>query len=301
MHPRIFVASVMLLLSSSFVLPVWASAAVVGHLTQVEGRVDLLRRGQLPAIPVKLQDKVESGDLLRTKSQSQAQVTFLDNSILTIFPESRVGIEEYRFDTAKGKRMAVLQLFQGQAHAVILKAVQDQQPDFVIKTHTAVVKARGAELGCRIYPNFSTIMNFAGHSSVINISPDVKEEVNLNDMQSTTVAWFRSPTPRLEISAEDRRLFMASTGLKDGNHVGGPVAADVVAPGASTVSRDLGLNIRNPVMPGQNVLANPALLGPQQAPSAPVVVPNAPSAVGPILVPGVHAIGQAVMPAQRLR
>ena len=49
-----------------------AQAEVVGRLTQVEGRVDLLKGGQLPAIPAKVEDGVQPGDVLRTKSQSKA-------------------------------------------------------------------------------------------------------------------------------------------------------------------------------------------------------------------------------------
>ena len=44
------------------------AADVAGRLTQVEGRVDILRGGKLPAIPVKLNDGVQVGDVLRTKS-----------------------------------------------------------------------------------------------------------------------------------------------------------------------------------------------------------------------------------------
>ena len=47
------------------------AADVVGRLTQVEGRVDILRGGKLPAIPVKLNDGVQTGDVLRTKSHVQ--------------------------------------------------------------------------------------------------------------------------------------------------------------------------------------------------------------------------------------
>jgi hypothetical protein len=294
MRPRIFVARVIFVLVLVLMLPAWASTEVVGHISQVEGKVDLLKGGKLPATPLKLQDQVESGDVLRTKSQSRAQVTFIDNSTVIIFPESRVTIEEYRFDAAKGNLRAVLQVFLGQV--LIHRASQVQQSDFVIKTHTAVVRFRGAEFGCRLYPNFSTIMNFAGHSSVINISPDVKEEVNLNDRQSTTVAFFRSPTPRLEITAEDRRQFMNQTAMGSTDQKG-----DTQAGG--TMARDLGLNISNPVMPGPNVLSNPALLGSQgqpygalqQATSAPVVAPNASSAGGvPIVVTPGHITAQHV-------
>ena len=69
-----------------------AQAEVVGRLTQVEGKVDILRGGKLPAIAVKMNDGVETGDVLRTKSQSKAQITFIDDSTLTIAPESRVGM-----------------------------------------------------------------------------------------------------------------------------------------------------------------------------------------------------------------
>ena len=61
-----------------------ADAGVVGRLTQLAGRVDLLKGGNLPAIPLKAGDTVEPGDVIRTKSLSKAQITFIDNSILTV-------------------------------------------------------------------------------------------------------------------------------------------------------------------------------------------------------------------------
>ncbi len=67
MRPRIFVARVIFVLVLVLMLPAWASTEVVGHISQVEGKVDLLKGGKLPATPLKLQDQVESGDLIRTK------------------------------------------------------------------------------------------------------------------------------------------------------------------------------------------------------------------------------------------
>jgi hypothetical protein len=48
--------------------PSLAPADVVGQVTQVEGRVELLKGGKLPATEAKAQDGVEPGDVLRTKS-----------------------------------------------------------------------------------------------------------------------------------------------------------------------------------------------------------------------------------------
>ncbi len=40
----------------------------------------------------------------------------MDNTVLTISPESRIAIEDYMVDMSKSKRSAVLQLFQGLAN-----------------------------------------------------------------------------------------------------------------------------------------------------------------------------------------
>ena len=152
-----------------------AQADVVGRLTQVEGRVDILRGGKLPAIPVKLNDGVQTGDIIRTKSMSKAQITFIDNSTLTISPESRVGIEAYMFDSAKNKRNAVVQLFQGLAHVAVSKIFKAAEPDFVVKTQTAIMGVRGTDFGVRIYPNSSDVLNFEGLLQVGNRLPEVSQ------------------------------------------------------------------------------------------------------------------------------
>ena len=150
-----------------------AQADVVGRLSQVEGRVDLLKGGQLPATPAKVDDEVRPGDVLRTKSLSKAQITFIDNSTLTVAPESRVGIEAYMYDPAQQKRNAVIDVFQGLAHVVVNKIFKATEPDFVVKTQTATMGVRGTEFGIRIQPNSSDILNFKGLLQVGNIFPEV--------------------------------------------------------------------------------------------------------------------------------
>ena len=218
-----------------------AQGDVAGRFTQVEGRVDILRGGQLPATPVKVNDGVQTGDVIRTKSLSKAQITFMDNSILTISPESRIGIESYMFDSAQNKRNAVVQLFRGLAHVVVSKIYQSGEPDFVVKTQTAVMGVRGTDFGVRLNPNSSEILNFEGRLQVGNIFPEVSQLLRrafkvaysfgssagggnqwvfLNNMQGTTVARGLPPTLPYGLSSQDRDMFMhqldapASTGLR---------------------------------------------------------------------------------------
>ena len=150
-----------------------AGAEVVGRLTQLEGRVDLLKGGKLPAIALKVDDTVEPGDVIRTKSRSKAQITFIDNSLLTLSQEARMAIEEFKFDPSQGKRQALLKIAQGLALAVVNKILKAQEPDFVIKTQTAIMGVRGTEFGILNEPNSSTILNFQGRLQVGNISPKV--------------------------------------------------------------------------------------------------------------------------------
>jgi hypothetical protein len=215
-------------------LQVWpltqAQAKVVGHLTLVKGGVDILKGGHLPATPAKIKDGVQPGDVIRTKSLSQAQITFIDKSIMTISPQSRVAIEAYMFDSAKNKRNAVVKLFQGLAHMVISKITKAEEPDFVVKTNTAIVGVRGTDFGIRLQPNGSTILNFEGLIQVGNVFPEVsqlfqkaskvaysfsrswnesaKGWVMVHTMEGVFVGRGLPPTMPFKLTREDQKLFL---------------------------------------------------------------------------------------------
>ena len=207
-----------------------AGAEVVGRLTQVEGRVDLLKGGKLPAVALKVNDPVEPGDVIRTKSRSKARITFIDDSLLTLSQEARIAIEEFKFDPGQGKRQALLEIFQGLALAVVNKILQAEEPDFVIKTQTAIMGVRGTEIGMRNEPNSSTILNFQGRTQVGNIFPrmsrlflkafkvafswtpsndDSSQWVFLGDMQGTTVNRNLPPTAPFAITPQDKQQFLS--------------------------------------------------------------------------------------------
>jgi hypothetical protein len=199
-------SAILLWLALSLLLPSGTPAAVVGRITQVEGKVDLLKKGQLPATPVKHNDGVEPGDVIRTKSLSKAQITFVDQSVLTISPGTRITIEKYM--VGGGKRNAVLQMFQGVALAVVSKIFKSEGPNFVVKTNTAIMGIRGTEVGIRLYPNFSEFLNFQGRTSIRNRFPEIRGEVELSDGQGTRVARGLPPTFAFGVSPQDREQFM---------------------------------------------------------------------------------------------
>ncbi|MEW6387769.1 MAG: FecR family protein [Thermodesulfobacteriota bacterium] len=122
-----------------------AQAEIVGRFSQVEGQVELLKGGKAPAVAVKPEDGVEPGDAVHTKDRSRAQVKLLDDSTLTISPNSRIIIEQCLFDEAKSQRQASVQVLQGLMQTVVTRIFKVKEPDFVVKTADAVMGVRGTE------------------------------------------------------------------------------------------------------------------------------------------------------------
>lgn len=235
-----------LVLAWGSMLPAAAQAAVVGRLTEVQGRVDLLKGGKLPATTAQLGTQLETGDVLRSKSLSKAQITLVDDSVITLSPQSRLAIDEFVYNASQKKRQAVIEIFQGLAHVLVNKLFKVGEPDFVIKTHTAVTGVRGTDFGIRLQANSTTILNFSGVTQVANIFPEVgglerkihhvafsfgppgsPNSVILKDMQGTSVAWGLPPTLPFTVTGEDMKSFM-----KD---LGGPVLSRQKGQGPGTV------------------------------------------------------------------
>ncbi|MGP7987356.1 MAG: FecR domain-containing protein, partial [Desulfobaccales bacterium] len=129
-----YLAGVLVSAAFALGLPLAAQAVPVGRFVEVEGSVDLMKGGKFPAVPAKVQDEVNQGDAVRTKSLSKAQIRFVDDTVLAVAPESRVAIDEYIYDAAKNKRQATVEVFRGMVHFLVSKILQTEKPDFIMKT-----------------------------------------------------------------------------------------------------------------------------------------------------------------------
>jgi hypothetical protein len=132
-----------ILIVMAMALPLPVSAAVVGRFSLVRGEVDVLKAGKIPAVPAKFQDGVEPGDIIRTKANGKAQLTMVDDSVITLAPESRLAIADYQYNPDRQDRRAVLRLFRGLVHTVVNRIIKTEEPDFILETHTATIGVRG--------------------------------------------------------------------------------------------------------------------------------------------------------------
>ncbi|MFZ5452586.1 MAG: FecR domain-containing protein [Thermodesulfobacteriota bacterium] len=212
--------------------PAGAQAAAVGKFTKVEGQVDLLKKGKLPAIPVKPQDSVEPGDVIRTKSGGRAQITFVDDTTMSLSPGSRVAIESYMYDAAKKQRNGVVQVFYGMVYTVVNRILQTEKADIHLKTHTAIMGVRGTKWYAVLHPIATDIFNESGKVCAHNAFAEVTGEVCLKDRQFTRVAWNMPPTIPTIVSRDDFLLLQRqlSTGLS------GSLPGAVAPPGGGPMS-----------------------------------------------------------------
>jgi FecR-like protein len=126
-------------------IPALAFSEEAGRVSKASGRVDILRNGADKAVPVKENDPVSIGDIIRTKSDGRAEITFIDNSVMKIGPRSRLGIEEYLYKPDKSRNVS-LKLYRGIAGFHVTKSLQQGEGSkFEMKTRTAVAGVRGTE------------------------------------------------------------------------------------------------------------------------------------------------------------
>ncbi|MBI2399748.1 MAG: FecR domain-containing protein [Deltaproteobacteria bacterium] len=128
-----------------------ALAGVVGKFTAIDGRVDVLRPGEKRAAPVALGATVSEGDIVRTKTDSFAEITFSDDTVLKLTQSTRVEIKEYLLSGNK-RQNGALKLLRGKVRATVSKGLGRVIPiiysgpsTFRIETPTAVAGVKGTD------------------------------------------------------------------------------------------------------------------------------------------------------------
>lgn len=175
-------------------LPAGLWAGAVGSLVKAEGNVELLRAGKLPAMPARVQDPVEPGDVIRTKSGARAQVRFVDDTVLTIAPGSMVAVEKYLYDGPKGLRQAVINVFRGLAACVVSRLLKAEQPTFLMQTHTALLGVRGTKWYTLLGAAYTSAFNEKGILEVASLKPHITKKAVLLGGETSTVAMDQPPT-----------------------------------------------------------------------------------------------------------
>jgi len=125
-----------------------AQASDVGEIKTVRGAAHVERGGTLLAASPGI--KVRQSDVLVTGADGAVGVTFLDNSLLSLGPGSRLGIDHYSFDSTTHAGRFDSSLSKGTLAVVSGKMVK-QSPDAMrVRTPTGVMGVRGTEFAVQV-------------------------------------------------------------------------------------------------------------------------------------------------------
>jgi hypothetical protein len=141
---------VLLSLLTGAMAPGVAFANDVGTVKTSKGTAAVERGGQrFPAPPG---TKVREGDVVVTGADGSVGVTFNDNSLLSVGPDSRLVIDRFAFDATTHKGAFQASLERGTLAGVSGK-IAKQSPDAMkVRTPAALLGVRGTEFVIRTEP-----------------------------------------------------------------------------------------------------------------------------------------------------
>jgi len=127
-----------------------AAADDAGRVKVLKGAVTIERAGQ--SLPATVGMRLQEGDVIKTGRDGSAGVTFNDDSLLSIGPDSALAIDRFAFDSTTHAGRFDASLRQGTLSAVSGK-IAKQSPDAMkVRTPSTILGVRGTEFVVRAAP-----------------------------------------------------------------------------------------------------------------------------------------------------
>ena len=132
-----------LILAALVAMAAPAMAADVGLIKVSKGEVRIERAGAPVAAGVGT--GVQPSDVIVTGADGLAGITFTDNSLVSLGPNSRFSIDKYRFDSTTHAGEFESSLTRGRLAAISGKMVKQSPEAMKVRTPSAIMGVRGTE------------------------------------------------------------------------------------------------------------------------------------------------------------
>ena len=153
---------------------------------------------------INVSDQVFHKEIIETNSVSTTQIVFLDETVLTIGPESRLILDELVFDRNATNGKVVMTALKG-----LFTFVSGSLPSesYQINTPTTTIGMRGTKFDLFVARNgASTVILRSGAIDVKNLQ-GVERQVNTVDLATNVVTKKSEPTPPAPPTSELEQLF----------------------------------------------------------------------------------------------
>lgn len=167
--------------------------ANIGTVTLVEGDAFVLRDSNSKKL--NLGDTILNQDIIETKMNSKAKITFVDDTVITIGKESSLNIEDYYFSSSEPSKVKTqLSITKGTFHAITGQIGKVNPSKFKLKTKNATIGIRGTEFfgdetkvlctkGAISVESFGTIIEVQSGFFVDTFEQKVPSEVRVIEKQ----------------------------------------------------------------------------------------------------------------------
>lgn len=122
----------------------------IGQIQQVQGKAYVIHFGQKIAYRLKNNNPLVVSDTLITFSKSRLNALMNDKSVLALAPLAKLTITKAEYSPAENTRSTVMDLIWGSARFIVKKI--SGEPDFTVKTKTAVCGVRGTDFAVSVAP-----------------------------------------------------------------------------------------------------------------------------------------------------
>jgi hypothetical protein len=141
-----------ILVFSIFISPKFASAAdAIGQVKTLTGQATVSREGTVTDLNIG--SKLFQQDVITTKVKARLGLTFLDNSMFSMGPESELSLASFTFDTTTYKGAFETNMKRGTLAAVSGKIAKYNPGAMTLKTPSAILGVRGTRFLVKVEGN----------------------------------------------------------------------------------------------------------------------------------------------------
>lgn len=132
----------------SISLPAMANEAAIGYVKTVKGDAMVISGGQ--QIKAEVGTPLVTGSKLKTGANGSMGVTFKDNTVMSIGPNTDLTVDEYLYSPGKGKLKLGATMVKGTL-AYLSGAIAKVKPDAVtLKTPSGTIGVRGTHFVLKV-------------------------------------------------------------------------------------------------------------------------------------------------------
>ena len=125
-----------------------AAQSAIGQIKSVSGSVFIQRGGV--STPARLGDHLREADRLVTEKDGTVGITFIDNSMMSLGPESTLSLDRFRFDQTTHAGAFDSSLMRGTLAVKSGQIVKQKPEAMTVRTPASILGVRGTEFVVRV-------------------------------------------------------------------------------------------------------------------------------------------------------